>query len=77
MRGWIGYIDRLRLLLGPKYVVKKGKTPVWSREDARRPACNRFVAEWKQVYQERKGGTTLCPTIKSNFLTVKGKENCS
>jgi hypothetical protein len=24
-----------------------------------------------------KGGTTLCPTIKSNFLTVKGKENCS
>ena len=24
-----------------------------------------------------KGGTTLCPTIKSNFLTVRGKENCS
>ena len=24
-----------------------------------------------------KGGTTLCPTIKSNFLTVKGKKNCS
>jgi site-specific recombinase XerC len=29
---------------GPKYVVKRGKTPVWSREDTIRSFWNRFRA---------------------------------
>ena len=35
------------------------------------------VSRWQVRVPRGKGGTTLCPTIKSNFLTVKGKENCS
>ena len=57
MRGWIGYIDRLRLLLGPKYVVKKGKTPVWSREDARSVQSVRGGVETGLSGEERRHDT--------------------
>ena len=40
---------------GPKYVVKKGKTPVWSREDAKtlQPKSDRFFSLRMQADQGR------------------------
>jgi len=35
------------------------------------------VESWFKSHEvKEKTGTTLFPTIKSNFLAVKGKENC-
>jgi hypothetical protein len=48
-----------------------------SRSQARVQSARSGIESWSMSNEEKeKGGTTLFPTIKTNFLAVKGTENC-
>jgi hypothetical protein len=49
-----------------------------SRSQARAQSARGGAKDWFKSHEKKeKSGTTLFPTITSNFLTVKRKENCS